>query len=36
MALADILFYAIGLGMVAMAAITAWVVVTPGTHLYIG
>ncbi len=36
MALADMLFYAIGLGMVAMAAITAWVVLTPGQYLYIG
>jgi len=26
----------LGLGMAAMAAFTAWVVLTPGTHLYIG
>jgi len=34
--MADTLFYLIGLGMVAMAAITAWVVMTPGTHLFVG
>ena len=34
--MADALFYIIGLGLVAMAAITAWVVMTPGTHLYVG
>jgi hypothetical protein len=34
--MADALFYIIGLGLVAMAAITAWVVITPGTHLYVG
>ncbi len=34
--MADALFYVIGLGMVAMAAVTAWVVITPGTHLFVG
>jgi len=34
--MADALFYIIGLGLVAMAAITVWVVITPGTHLYVG
>ncbi len=34
--MADVLFYVIGLGLVAMAAITVWVVLTPGTYLYIG
>jgi hypothetical protein len=34
--MADALFYIISLGLVAMAAITAWVVITPGTHLYVG
>jgi hypothetical protein len=34
--MADLLYYVIGLGLVAMAAITAWVVLTPGTHLYVG
>jgi hypothetical protein len=34
--MADVLFYVIGLGLVAMAAITAWVVLTPGTHLFVG
>jgi len=34
--MADLLYYLIGLGLVAMAAITVWVVVTPGTHLFVG
>jgi hypothetical protein len=34
--MADLLYYLIGLGLVAMAAITAWVVTTPGTHLFVG
>jgi len=34
--MADMLYYVIGLGLVAMAALTAWVVLTPGTHLYVG
>ncbi len=36
MALSDILFYVIGLGMVTLAALTAWVVLTPGSYLFIG
>ena len=34
--MADALFYVIGLGLVAMAALTAWVVITPGSHLFVG
>lgn len=34
--MADALFYVIGLGMAAMAALTAWVVITPGSHLFVG
>jgi hypothetical protein len=34
--MADMLYYVIGLGLVAFAALTAWVVLTPGTHLYVG
>jgi hypothetical protein len=34
--MADMLYYVIGLGLVAMAALTAWIVLTPGTHLYVG
>ncbi len=34
--MADMLFYAIGLGMLAMAAVTAWIVTTPGAYLYVG
>lgn len=34
--MADALFYVIGLGMAAMAAFTAWVVITPGSHLFVG
>jgi hypothetical protein len=33
--MADKLFYVIGWGMVAMAAITLWAVLTP-YHLYVG
>ncbi len=36
MALADILYYVIGWGLVAMAAITIWAVMTPGQALYVG
>jgi len=34
--MADALYYVIGIGLVAMAAMTAWIVITPGMHLYIG
>jgi len=34
--MADALFYVIGLGMAAMAAFTAWVVLTPGQYLFVG
>jgi len=34
--MADTLYYVIGLGLVAMAALTAWIVTTPGMHLYVG
>jgi len=34
--MADALYYLIGLGLVVAAAITAWVVTTPGMHLYVG
>lgn len=33
--MADALFYVIGWGMVALAAITLWAVLTPN-HLYVG
>ena len=36
MALADVLYYVIGWGLVAMAAITAWAVMTPGQALFVG
>lgn len=36
MALSDFLFYAIGIGLVVMAAITVWAVLTPGEILFIG
>ena len=36
MVLADVLYYVIGWGLVAMAAITVWVVMTPGQILFIG
>ncbi len=36
MALSDILFYVVGIGLVVMAAITIWVVVTPHQALFIG
>lgn len=36
MALADILYYVIGYGLLVMAAITAWAVLTPGQALYVG
>ena len=34
--MADALYYLIGLGLVVSAAITAWIVTTPGMHLYVG
>lgn len=34
--MADALFYVIGLGMAAMAALAAWVVITPGSYLFVG
>lgn len=34
--MADALYYVIGIGLVVMAAMTAWIVITPGMHLYIG
>ena len=34
--MADTLYYVIGLGLVAMAALTIWIVTTPGMHLYVG
>jgi hypothetical protein len=34
--MADALYYIIGIGLVAMAAITAWIVTTPDMHLYVG
>jgi hypothetical protein len=34
--MADLLYYVIGIGLVAYAALTAWVVLTPGTFLFIG
>ncbi len=36
MALTDILYYVIGWGLLAMAAITLWAVMTPGQALYVG
>jgi len=36
MVLSDILYYVIGYGLLAMAAITLWVVMTPGQTLFIG
>ena len=34
--MADALLYITGIGLVVMATLTAWVVTTPGMHLYIG
>ena len=34
--MADTLFYVVSVGLVVMAAITIWVVITPGTHLFLG
>jgi len=34
--MADALFYVITLGLVAMATISIWMVVTPGAHLFVG
>lgn len=36
MALSDILFYVVGIGLVVMAAITIWTVVTPHQLLFVG
>jgi len=36
MALSDILFYTVGIGLVVMAAITLWAVTTPGQILFVG
>ncbi len=36
MTLDDILYYVNGLGLLAMAAITIWAVMTPGQALFIG
>ncbi len=34
--MADTLYYVIGLGLVVMAAVTVWAVLTPGQTLFIG
>ena len=34
--MADALHVVIGVGLVAMAALTAWIVLTPGMHLFVG
>jgi len=34
--MADALHYAIGISLLVLAALTAWVVTTPGMHLYVG
>ena len=34
--MADTLYYVTGLGLVVMAAITIWIVTTPGMHLFVG
>ncbi len=34
--MADALFHVINIGLAVMAAITAWAVLTPGQHLYVG
>jgi len=34
--MADALLYVTGLALVAMAALTAFIVTTPGMHLYVG
>jgi hypothetical protein len=34
--MADALHYAIGVSLVVMAAMTAWIVLTPGMHLFVG
>jgi len=34
--MADALLYVTGLALVAMAALTIWIVTTPGMHLYVG
>jgi len=36
MALSDILYYVIGWGLLAMALITIWAVMTPGQALFVG
>ena len=34
--MADALHYIIGLSLVVMAALTVWIVTTPGMHLFVG
>ncbi len=34
--MADALYYIVGLGLVVMAAITIWTVLTPGQLLFVG
>ncbi len=34
--MADTLYYVVGLGLVVMAAITVWLVLTPGHLLFVG
>jgi len=34
--MADALYYVTGAMLVVMAALTAWIVTTPGMHLYVG
>ncbi len=34
--MANALFYVINIGLAVLAAITVWVVLTPGQHLYVG
>ncbi len=36
MALSDILYYVVGIGLVVMAAITIWAVYTPHELLFVG
>lgn len=34
--MADALYYLIGLGLVVTAALSVWIVTTPGMHLFLG
>ena len=34
--MADALYYVTGIGLVVLAALTAWIVTTPGMHLFVG